>query len=117
MTLLVKLENLALGLLALYGYYQIDASWMMFALLILVPDVTFAGYIAGPKTGAICYNLAHNWMMPLCLLVIGYAIRDMLVAGIALIWCAHVGFDRAMGYGLKHFTGFKDTHLGRIGKA
>ena len=47
MTLLVKLENLALGLLALYGYYQIDASWMMFALLILVPDVTFAGYIAG----------------------------------------------------------------------
>ena len=28
---------------------------------------------------------------------------------------AHVGWDRALGYGLKLPTGFKDTHLGRIG--
>jgi hypothetical protein len=35
---------------------------------------------------------------------------------IALIWLAHVGFDRALGYGLKYATAFGDTHLGRIGK-
>ena len=34
----------------------------------------------------------------------------------ALIWIAHIGFDRALGYGLKYATGFRDTHLGRIGR-
>jgi hypothetical protein len=35
---------------------------------------------------------------------------------IAIIWAAHIGFDRALGYGLKYPTAFSDTHLGRIGK-
>jgi hypothetical protein len=35
--------------------------------------------------------------------------------GVALIWFAHIGMDRALGYGLKYETGFNDTHLGRIG--
>jgi len=34
---------------------------------------------------------------------------------IALIWFAHIGIDRALGYGLKYTSGFKDTHLGRLG--
>ena len=33
----------------------------------------------------------------------------------ALIWIAHIGLDRALGYGLKYATGFGDTHLGHIG--
>jgi hypothetical protein len=28
-----------------------------------------------------------------------------------LIWTAHIGFDRMLGYGLKYPTRFKDTHL------
>jgi hypothetical protein len=36
---------------------------------------------------------------------------------IALIWLAHAGFDRLLGYGLKYPTAFTDTHLGRIGKS
>jgi hypothetical protein len=35
---------------------------------------------------------------------------------IAMIWLAHIGFDRALGYGLKYASGFGFTHLGRIGK-
>ena len=34
----------------------------------------------------------------------------------ALIWAAHIGFDRALGYGLKYPTSFGETHLGRIGR-
>jgi len=30
---------------------------------------------------------------------------------------AHIGFDRALGYGLKYSKGFGYTHLGRIGNA
>ncbi|MEF9606012.1 DUF4260 family protein, partial [Paracoccus sp. PXZ] len=38
-----------------------------------------------------------------------------LIAGGGL-WLAHVGFDRVLGYGLKLPSGFRDTHLGRIGR-
>jgi hypothetical protein len=30
---------------------------------------------------------------------------------IALIWIAHIAFDRLLGFGLKYPTQFKDTHL------
>jgi len=32
----------------------------------------------------------------------------------ALIWLAHIGFDRALGFGLKYPTHFKDTHLQHV---
>ena len=35
----------------------------------------------------------------------------LLFTGAILV--AHVGMDRLAGYGLKHTTGFKDTHLQR----
>jgi len=38
------------------------------------------------------------------------------VLSIAMIWLAHIGFDRALGYGLKYNAGFGFTHLGRIGR-
>jgi hypothetical protein len=33
---------------------------------------------------------------------------------VSLVWAAHIGADRAVGYGLKYPTGFEDTHLGRV---
>jgi hypothetical protein len=33
---------------------------------------------------------------------------------VGIIWVAHIGFDRLLGYGLKYETGFKDTHLGKV---
>jgi hypothetical protein len=40
-----------------------------------------------------------------------------LAGPLALIWLAHIGIDRALGYGLKYASGFGFTHLGRIGPA
>jgi hypothetical protein len=40
-----------------------------------------------------------------------------IAGSVALIWLAHIGFDRALGYGLKYKAGFGFTHLGRIGPA
>lgn len=34
---------------------------------------------------------------------------------LALILAVHIALDRTLGYGLKHESGFRDTHLGRIG--
>ena len=33
---------------------------------------------------------------------------------LGLIWLAHIGMDRAIGYGLKYPTNHKDTHLQRV---
>jgi hypothetical protein len=37
-----------------------------------------------------------------------------LALQLALIWLAHIGADRALGYGLKYPTRFQDTHLQRV---
>jgi hypothetical protein len=90
--------------------------WWVYAILFLVPDLSFAAYLAGPKPGAIVYNAAHSYMAPVTLMTAGFAAASPLTLSIAMIWLAHIGIDRALGYGLKYAEGFSFTHLGRIGK-
>ena len=113
---LLRLEGLTLfaGMVLLYAIW--DGSWWVFALLFLAPDLSFLAYLAGPKAGAMVYNAAHSYMAPMALMVAGFAMAAPLVLSLAMIWLAHIGFDRALGYGLKYAAGFGFTHLGRIGK-
>jgi hypothetical protein len=55
-------------------------------------------------------------MAPVTLLTLGFGFATPLTLSIAMIWLAHIGFDRALGYGLKYAAGFTFTHLGRIGR-
>lgn len=111
----LQIEGLALLAIALVLYRNTHASWLLFAGLFLLPDISFAGYLFGPQAGALAYNTAHSTLGPLTLagLAVAYPSPSLLPA--ALIWLAHVGFDRALGYGLKKASGFRDTHLGPIG--
>jgi hypothetical protein len=110
----LRLEGIVTFLLAISLYAQDDGSWLLFAALFFVPDISFAGYLAGVRVGAAIYNAAHSYVGPLVLAA------TMLSLGrgvtLALVWAAHIGFDRALGYGLKYPTAFGDTHLGRIGR-
>jgi hypothetical protein len=114
---LLRLEGLTLfaGMTLLYAVW--GGYWWVYAILFLAPDLSFAGYLAGPRAGAIIYNVAHSYLAPMTLMVTGFALTAPLVLSIAMIWLAHIGFDRALGYGLKYTTGFGFTHLGRIGSA
>jgi Domain of unknown function (DUF4260) len=114
---LLRLEGLTLfaGMTLLYAVW--DGSWWIYAILFLVPDLSFAAYLAGPRAGAIVYNAAHCYLGPMTLMVAGFSMSSPLVLSIAMIWLAHIGIDRALGYGLKYGAGFGFTHLGRIGKA
>jgi hypothetical protein len=98
----------------LYGVW--DGSWWIYAALFLAPDLSFVGYLGGPRFGALLYNAAHSYMAPMALMTAGFVMAEPLVLSIAMIWLAHIGFDRALGYGLKYANGFGFTHLGRIGK-
>jgi hypothetical protein len=113
---LLRLEGLALfsAMVSLYALW--GGSWWVFAVLVLVPDISFAGYLAGPKVGAIAYNALHTAIGPIALTLVGFALAAPLTLSIALIWLAHIGIDRALGYGLKYPAGFGFTHLGRIGR-
>jgi hypothetical protein len=62
----------------------------------------------------IAHGRPKTWA-PMTLNIVGFALASPLVLSIAMIWLAHIGFDRALGYGLKYSVGFGFTHLGRIG--
>lgn len=111
----LRAEGLAVFIAAVAGFLWLDGSLWLFLLLILAPDLSMIGYLAGPRWGARSYNVVHTYVGPLAL--IGGAIWVGLPLGIlvGLVWAAHIGADRALGYGLKEPSGFKDTHLGPLG--
>jgi len=112
---LLRLEGAALGLGAVALYAAGGHSWLAFAALFLAPDLSVAAYLAGPRVGATVYNALH-WTAPaLALAAFGWALPSSGAFAVALIWLAHIGLDRALGYGLKYGSGFRDTHLGRLG--
>jgi hypothetical protein len=112
----LRLEGLIALAAALTAYWFLDGNWWVFALLLFAPDLSFLGYSAGEKTGAKLYNLAHTYTLPALLGAIGWFGGLPWLVHLALIWLAHIGMDRALGYGLKYPGSFKDTHLGRMGK-
>jgi hypothetical protein len=115
--IVLRMEGLALfaGMAVLYALS--GGSWWLFAILFLVPDLSFAAYLAGSKVGAIVYNGAHSYIAPIALMFTGFGTAEPMLLRIATIWLAHIGLDRALGYGLKYAAGFTFTHLGRIGPA
>ena len=114
--ILLRLEGLTLfaGMTLLYAVW--GGSWWVYAILFLVPDLSIAAYLAGPRFGGIIYNAAHCYMAPMTLMTLGFGMASPLTLSIAMIWLAHVGIDRALGFGLKYRAGFGYTHLGRIGR-
>ena len=75
---LLRLEGLTLfaGMTLLYAVW--DGSWLVYAILFLAPDLSFAAYLAGPKPGTIVYNAAHSYMAPVSLMVAGFALPSPL---------------------------------------
>ncbi len=95
-------------------YLHGDHAWWLYAVLALAPDLSMIGYAAGARVGAVAYDTAHTYALPVALAAAGVVgDADTLVA-VALVWIAHIGADRALGYGLKYPTDFKDTHLQRV---
>lgn len=110
---LLRLEGAVILAAAVFGYAVLGASWWLFFTLLLVPDVFMVGYLAGPRPGALVYNVGHTYALPISIGAIGVGVESVLVGAVALIWIAHIGMDRALGYGLKRPSGFHDTHLSR----
>lgn len=114
--ILLRLEAAAAFAAGIAAFAHLGGTWQMFALLFLVPDLSMLGYLAGSRAGAIAYNTAHSYLFAAGLAALGLALGAHLPLLLGAIAAAHVGFDRALGYGLKYASAFGDTHLGRIGR-
>ena len=113
-SILLRTEEALLLTLTVFAYQPLHFSWLLFAILFFTPDISMLGFLLNPRLGATTYNLAHTLTLPLALLLASYLQHWHLPTQLALIWTAHISFDRLLGYGLKYPTFFKDTHLQHI---
>lgn len=111
---ILKFEGFTTLLLALFVYQLMGFNWVWFLLLIFVPDISLVGYLKNKKIGALIYNFVHNLVTATILIFVGFLSGIELFTMIGIILIAHVGMDRALGYGLKYPTSFKQTHVQKV---
>ncbi|MBB6646853.1 DUF4260 domain-containing protein [Halobellus ruber] len=112
-TTVLRIEGLALFGAATAAYVALGAPVWLFPVLALAPDLSMLGYLAGPRAGSRAYNLFHTTVAPISLGALGLLVGVTPLVWVALVWAAHIGADRAVGYGLKYPTEFRRTHLTR----
>ena len=112
----IRLEELAMLGLGVYGLTWYQCDWWWYLLLVIGPDISMIGYLGGNKTGAVVYNLFHHKGVAVLTFLAGFIlpVEWLLLTGIVLF--GHSSMDRFFGYGLKTREGFKYTHLGIIGR-
>ena len=111
---LLHAEGLAVLVGALAVYFDQGYGWLVLVILFLAPDLSMLGYVGGPRLGSLAYDAVHTYVGPVGLGVVGFLAGSDVAMQLALIWLAHIGMDRFLGYGLKYPTRFKDTHLQRV---
>ena len=114
--LVLRLEGLGVLAGAVLAYQLLDGNWWTFALLFLTPDFSMLGYVVGRQVGAFTYNLGHSYLSPGSLALAALLLHRADLLPLLLIWAAHIGFDRFVGYGLKYSSAFGATHLGWKGR-
>ena len=112
--LLLRAEGGIIFAVSLAVYGELGGNWLLFVLLVLVPDVSMLGYLSNVRFGAAIYNVVHALVLPLILMAFAILFHRMELFPFWLIWTAHIGIDRLLGYGLKYPTRFQDTHLHRL---
>lgn len=113
---LLRAEGLAIFAFALMAYNFLGYDWGFFILAFFAPDLALLAYFHSRTSGAIFYNLTHAYILPLMLFAYGFMVLSSDADRIATVWIAHVGFDRALGFGLKYARGFRYTHFGKLGR-
>ena len=113
-SLLLRAEGGIVFAASLLLYAEQHANWLLFVVLVLAPDLSMLGYFVGVRFGAALYNLFHALVVPVLLIALSIFYKQFWLLPYGLIWTAHIGIDRLLGYGLKYPTRFHDTHIQRL---
>ena len=112
--IMLSLEGLTVFISSIAAYWYIGGNPWLFALLLLSPDLVFVIYAMNKVAGTHAYNLVHSYSFPVAFGILSLIAGWQLGLTLAIIWFAHIGMDRTVGYGLKYVSDFKDTHLQRV---
>ena len=112
--MLLRLEGAVLFAAAIALYVREDLSILLLVVLFLAPDLSFLGLAGGPRVAAVTYDAAHTYVGPILLASVALIVEWGAGVQLGLIWLAHIGIDRALGYGLRYPDAFRDTHLQRV---
>jgi len=112
----LRIEGMVLVAGAFIAYSTTEQAWSLVPLTLLLPDLTMIGYLGGPSLGSRLYNVGHSTALPAAIVALGWWQDRSLIVALGLVWVAHVGLDRLLGYGLKYGDHFQHTHLGRLGR-
>lgn len=113
-SLLLRAEGAIVFGASLLLYGEMRANWLLFVVLVLAPDLSMLGYFMGVRFGTAIYNLIHALVVPLLLIALSIFYKQLWLVPYGLIWTAHIGVDRLLGFGLKYPTRFHDTHIQRL---
>ena len=90
------------------------APWWQLLVFALAPDVTMLfGFRAGLQRGQLdpravpAYNAVHRYWAPVVLVVVAFVLHFDAWVAAGLAWCAHISFDRSLGFGLRTREGFQ----------
>ncbi len=119
-TTIQRVENAAVAAAIVVAVIAYGQPWWLLLAAFLLFDLSALGYLRSSRSGAVTYNLVHNYTGPAIVLSLYVALvlanhRVTWLALLAACWAFHVAVDRALGYGLK-LEDFTHTHLGRIGR-
>jgi len=112
----LRIEGVVLFIASLFLFSSTHQHWWWVPVLLLVPDVFMVGYARSTQLGALIYNIGHIYLVPMLIALYSWHNHRPLISAIGLIWLAHIGMDRLLGYGLKYDDNFKHTHLGDLFK-
>ena len=90
------------------------ASWWQLVVFAIAPDITLVfGSGRGLERGQLApravpfYNAVHRFWAPALMVVLVLLLREFAWVAAGLAWCAHIGFDRSLGFGLRAREGFQ----------
>src|SRR5699024_177787 len=105
---ILHLEGLAVFVFCLYFYWLNDLSCLLFFFLLCVHVLFMVVYLLNNGFVSRLYNLFNTYMVSLAVIFLGMFLSNATFLAIGIIWTAHIGMDRLVGYGLKYPTHFKD---------
>jgi Domain of unknown function (DUF4260) len=112
--LIYALIGVAATALAISAVATQHASWWQLVVFAIAPDITLlVGSGRGLERGQLApravpvYNALHRFWAPAVLVVLAMALHEYGWAAGGLAWCAHIDFDRSLGFGLRTPEGFQ----------
>ncbi|MCF0051692.1 DUF4260 domain-containing protein [Dyadobacter sp. LJ53] len=107
----IKIEEFSMLILSIYALFQFSSPWWYFVLMLIGPDISMVGYLAGNIFGALVYNFFHHRAVAILVFLTGLTIGQTELQAAGVILFGHSAMDRMLGFGLKYNQGFKFTHL------